>query len=585
MEVETKDLRDYIEAFSRRRNSILLVAAVLFAIAIMLAILWPPTYRSTATILIEEQEIPPELIRSTITSYATQRIQTISQTVMTRANLTQVIDKYNLYADKRRSSTTEELMQRIRQDIKLDMINSEVIDPRSGRPTTATIAFTLSYESNNPEIAQKVANELTTLYLNENLKTRTEKAAETTGFLTDEAEKLNQYITELESKLASFKQKHADRLPELQGFNLQLAERIEKEISDIESQLRVLDERKFYLEGQLAQTSPIGPMTNASGERVLDPESRLKMLRSEHIAASSKYSPDHPDVVRLRREIDELEKKVGAVDASPEQARELANLRGELAAARQKYSDDHPDVIRLSRAVTAMESALKQRPVSPEMEIAREKPENPAYIMLKSQLDGINSEKMSLAKQREELKSKKAFYEKNLAMTPEVEREYRLLLRDHENSVRRYQEIKAKQMQAEIGQQLEQERKGEKFSLIDPPHMPEEPVSPNRPAIIIVGFLLSIAGGVGFGAVAERLDGSVRSVRGVTELVSVPPLSVIPYMKNGDDVARTARMRKIGITAAVACIILAVILVHLLWTPLDVLWFRGLRKVDSVMGS
>jgi len=585
MEVQTKDLREYIAAFRRRRSSILLITAVVFILSIVLAILWPPTYRSTATILIEEQEIPSDLIRSTITSYATQRIQTISQTVMTRANLTKVIEKYNLYPGMRGRSTTEEIMDRVRRDIKLAMINSEVIDPRSGRPTTATIAFTLSYDSDNPEISQKVASELTTLYLNENLKTRTEKAAETTGFLTDEAEKLSQYITENEEKIAEFKKKHADRLPELQGFNLQLSERIGKELSDLDSQVRVLDERKFYLEGQLAQTSPLGQMINASGERILDPEARLKMLRSEHIAASSRYSSNHPDVMRLQREIDELEKRVGTVDASVEQAKELASLRHELASALQKYSSDHPDVIRLTKSVAAMEAAIKQRPASMETTIAQEKPENPAYIMLKAQLDGIKSEKQSLVLKRDELITKQAMYDKNLAMTPDVERDYRFLLREQENSVRRYQEIRAKQMQAEIGQQLEQERKGEKFSLIDPPHMPEAPISPNRPAIIILGFFLSLGSGVGYGLIAERLDGSIRSVRGVAELVSSPPLSVIPYLKNSQDLARVERMKKIGITASLASLVLFVVLVHLLWMPLDVLWFKGLRKVDTVIGS
>src|SRR5690242_9757687 len=101
MEEHTKDLKDYIQAFRRRRISILATISVLFAISLLAALLWPPTYRSVATILIEEQEVPSDLIRSTITSYATQRIQTISQTVMTRANLMQIIEKYNLYADRR----------------------------------------------------------------------------------------------------------------------------------------------------------------------------------------------------------------------------------------------------------------------------------------------------------------------------------------------------------------------------------------------------------------------------------------------------------------------------------------------------
>lgn len=297
-------------------------------------------------------------------------------------------------------------------------------------------------------------------------------------------------------------------------------------------------------------------MTNASGERVLDPESRLKMLRSEYVGVSSKYSPDHPDVMRLRREIDELEKRVGSVDVSAEQAKELANLRSDLSTAQRKYSSDHPDVIRLTKTVAAMEETVKQPRVSPETTIAKEKPENPAYIILKAQLDGFASEVKSLAKKRDQLRAKQEGLKKNLAMTPEVEREYRFLLRDHENSVRRYQEIKAKQMQAEIGQQLEQERKGEKFSLIDPPHMPEGPVSPNRIAIVIMGFFLSVASGVGYGAVAERIDGSVRSAREVAELTNLPPLSVIPYLKNNQDIARTEKMKKIGITAALASAVL-----------------------------
>jgi hypothetical protein len=205
--------------------------------------------------------------------------------------------------------------------------------------------------------------------------------------------------------------------------------------------------------------------------------------------------------------------------------------------------------------------------------------------MLKSQLDGVRSEIQSLVTRRDELKVKKAFHEKNLALTPEVEREYRFLVRDHENSVKRYQEIREKQMQAEIGQQLEQERKGERFSLIDPPHMPEEPVSPNRTAIILIGFFLSVASGIGYGAIAERIDGSIRSVRGVTELISLPPLSVIPYLKNSEDFARTEKLKKIGIMATLASVVFFVVLVHLLWMPLDVLWFKGLRKVDTVIGS
>lgn len=585
MEEQTKDLRDYLGAFRRRRGSIFVIAAIILAVSVLAAMLWPPTYRSAATILIEEQEVPPDLVRSTITSYAVQRIQQINARVMTRANLMQVIEKYDLYKSKRRYETTEEILERMREDIKLDTLSADVIDPRSGRPMPATIAFTLAFEGEAPEVTQKVANELTTLYLNENLRNRTEKATETFSFLSAEAEKLGRYIAELETQLASFKEKNVDRLPELTQLNMQLIERTERELFDSENQLSSLDDRKFYLEGQLAQINPMTQMMGESGERILDPVTRLKMLRSEYASASSKYSPDHPDVVRLRREIEGLEKQTGTVDSSSEQAKELAKLRTELEEARKKYSVEHPDVIRLTKAVTSMEELLKQRPPIPETAVAREKPENPAYITLQAQIEGIKSQMTALSGQRDSLKLKLQDYEKRVQQSPEVERKYLMLKRDYENSVKRYQDIKAKQMEAEVGQQLEKERKGERFSLIDPPALPEEPVKPNRPAIIILGFLLSLGGGLGFAAVAENVDSSVRGVRRATELFNMPPLSVIPYIRNSEDLARDEKRKKIAIAAIAGSFVLVVLLAHFLWTPLDVLWFKGLRKVDTVIGG
>jgi uncharacterized protein involved in exopolysaccharide biosynthesis len=587
MEEHTKELSDYIDAFRRRRTSILSITAVFFAISVIVALAWPPVYRSMATILIEEQEVPSDLIRSTITSYATQRIQTINQRVMTRANLMQIIEKYDLYRSKRRTETTEEILERMRKDVSVQMINANVIDPRSGRPTAATVAFTLSFDGEAAEMTQKVASELTTLYLNENLKNRAEKASETYTFLTTEADKLREHITELETQLAAFKEKNAERLPQLAGLNTQLRERTETELRDVENQLRSMDDRKFYLEGQLGQMNPLTPMMGESGQQILDPVTQLKTLRLQYISATSKYSPDHPDVVRLRRQIEGLEKETGSVNSSTEQAKELAALRTELAAAQEKYSAEHPDVIRLAKAVAAQEEGLKnlKNKPAPESEVAKNNPDNPAYLTLQAQLAGIKSEVQSLKVQREQLKTKLTDYEKRLQQTPDVERKYLVLNRDYENSVRRYQELTAKQNVAEVGQELEKERKGERFSLIDPPQLPEKPLKPDRPAIIILGFLLSIGSGLGFAAVAESMNNSVRGVRGVMSVLEFPPLSVIPYLPNSEDLARAVKTRKIIIAFVASSFMLLVLLVHFFWTPLDVLWFKGLRKVDTVIGG
>jgi uncharacterized protein involved in exopolysaccharide biosynthesis len=584
MEEHTKELSDYIDAFRRRRTLILSLAAGIFAISVIVALAWPPVYRSMATILIEEQEVPSDLIRSTITSYATQRIQTINQRVMTRANLMQIIEKYDLYRSKRRTETTEEILERMRKDVNVQMINADVIDPRSGRPTAATVAFTLSFDGEGAAVTQKVASELTTLYLNENLKNRAEKASETYTFLTAEADKLREHIAELETQLAAFKEKNAGRLPELIGLNTQLRERTETELRDVENQLLSLDDRKFYIEGQLGQINPLTPTMGESGQQILDPITQLKTLRSQYISATSKYSPDHPDVLRLRRQIEGLEKETGSVNSSTEQAKELATLRTELSVAREKYSAEHPDVIRLAKAVAAQEEGLKNKP-TPESEIAKNNPDNPAYLTLQAQLAGIKSQIKSLTVQREGLKTKLTEYEKRLQQTPDIERKYLVLNRDYENSVRRYQEISTKQDVAQVGQELEKERKGERFSLIDPPQLPEKPIKPNRPAIIILGFLLSIGSSLGFATVAESMNSSVRGVRGVMSVLEFPPLSVIPYLPTSEDMARTGNTRKIIVAFVASSFVLLVLLAHFFWTPLDVLWFKGLRKVDTVIGG
>jgi uncharacterized protein involved in exopolysaccharide biosynthesis len=586
MEEQTRDIRDYIDAFRRRRTLVLVIFMVFFIITLLAAFLWPPTYRSTATILIEEQAIPSDLVRSTITTYAWQRIQTISQRVMTRANLLEIVDKHKLYQGKRAYETTEEITARMREDIKLEPVSAGVIDPRSGRPTAATIAFTLSFDGENPAVTQRVASELTTLYLNENIKSRTEKVAETYDFLTSEADKLNQQIAEYEAQLAVFKEKNANRLPELKDFNMQQMERTETQLRDIQNELRSLEERKSYIEAQLTQVQPSGPVFSSDGQQVLNTEARLKSMKTEYAVASAKYSPEHPDVVKLKREIEGLEKQAGVATGShrQEQAKELAQLRGELSVAREKYSADHPDVIRLSRQIEALEADLKEQPQLPETSAAAEKPDNPAYISLKTQLEGIEIGMRAAIAKSDLLRAKLADYEKRILQTPQAEREYLNILRDYNTARDKYRDIKAKQMEAQVGQELEKERKGERFSLIDPPQLPEEPIKPKRPAIILLGLIFSLTSSFGYVLMAESLGNTVRR-RSLAAELGTELLSVIPYKETQEDIIRKIKTKKLIFTAAAVSLVVVIILAHFLWTPLDVLWFKSLRKADGIIGG
>src|SRR5271168_1229589 len=231
------NLRDKVRGYWRLRRTFFLAFGILALLTIVVAVIWPPTYRTGATILIEQQEIPQELVRSAISSFADQRVQVISQRVMTTQNLMSLIERYDLYPDIRESKPREVLLQKMRNDISLKMISADVIDPRSGRPTQATIAFTVSYRNQSPDLTLKVANELTTLYLNENLTSRTQMAEQTTAFFAEEAAKQQARIVELDRQLADYKQKHQDSLPELSQLNFQVSDRTGLELHDAENRI------------------------------------------------------------------------------------------------------------------------------------------------------------------------------------------------------------------------------------------------------------------------------------------------------------------------------------------------------------
>ena len=188
------------------------------------------------------------------------------------------------------------------------------------------------------------------------------------------------------------------------------------------------------------------------------------------------------------------------------------------------------------------------------------------------------------ATKREQLNAKLADYEKRIIQTPQVEREGLNLMRDYNNAQDKYRDIKAKQMEAQVGQELEKERKGERFSLIDPAQYPEEPIKPNRPAIIFLGLIFSLGSSLGYVAVAEALGNTVRR-RSLAADLGTTLLSVIPYKENREDIARRLKTKKLVITAAAVSLVVVVILAHFLWTPLDVLWFKGLRKADGIIGG
>ena len=576
-EEEGKSLKDYISILRRRKKQLLVPAAITFVLVALITLLWPSTYQSTATILIEEQEVPKDLVQSTITSFAGQQIQIITQRTMTLKNIMELVEKYELYdeAELKRLTRTEIAEEFRDEDVKLDVISAEVVDPRSGRPTEATIAFTLAYQHNNPAKAQKVANELVTLYLNENLRSRTEKSANTSQFLKAEASNLSGQLEDLESSLATFKANNEGSLPELYQYNLNIIDRTQRELLDSRSRIKELEKRKIQLKGELVQLSPYAPTVLPTGERVLSDYDRLKALQSEYRRKSAIYNESHPDVVRLSREINVLKESLGGDIDPKDQAELLRAGQDELAALTSQYTADHPKVIAQRRVV---EQLLASVSTGSKDVTAEAVADNPAYIFQNTQLESTVIEIQVLSEKITELETKIQRYEELIFKGPQVEKQYMSLQRDHANAQLKYQEIKAKLMQAELGETLEQGRKGERFTLIQPPIMPEKPVSPNRLALIFVGLILAVAAGMGVVVIAEAMDQSIRGEKQLTEVVGSPPMVSVPYIYLDEERGEQNKSLYyiIGGIFTAGCI--GLLAIHLFIKPLDVIWYILLRK-------
>ena len=578
-----KTMGDYLGILRRRRALILTVFVVLFAAAVVVAIALPPVYRSTATILIKEQEIPQEFVRSTVTSFADERIQVISQQVMTRSTLLELVDKYGLYGNARQRETSEEILDRMRRDIKLTPISAEVTDRRTGSPVKSTIAFSLSYDSEIAANAQKIANELTTLYLNENVKNRQQKAAETTSFLDEELARAGAHISELEQKLSAFKLRNQGRLPESTLANQVGSERTNAEIQRIERETVFLEERKMSLQAQLADTKLTTPIVGTAGNTLLEPEDRLRSLQAQLTTLTGTYSDDHPDVKRLKREIATLKAETGLREEATDRETRLAELQVQLSNLRQKYADDHPDVVRLKRALAAIEQAVRAGPETSagkaDLLLRARKPDNPVYINLKAQIDTVGSQIEALRSERETLRNRLAQLDMRVSQTPEVEREYLELARDMDSSRASFRELRDKQTKAQIAEQLERGRKAERFTLIEPPIFPEKPYRPNRVVIVIMGLLLAVVGAAGAAVLREAVDQTVHGARDVVRVMQVPVLAILPQLPSPVLAERHASMRRTMAVGALILIVCAAAGLHYFYMPVDVAWYGILRRL------
>jgi uncharacterized protein involved in exopolysaccharide biosynthesis len=378
--------------------------------------LLPELYRSEATILIESQDVPENVVPSLVSEQIDRRLQVITQEVMVTSNLVRIAERHGLYADERDELSLNAVAGRMRSRIETEPVVTPFNDAQTGRTGQMTLAFRIAFSDPDPRMARDITNALVDAYLSSNLESRRAVAERTTDFLAKEREQLDRTIASIEDELAEFKTANRELLPEEAEFKREVVGNVEQRLRSLESDLRILRERESYLATQLALTEEF-ETGNGRGET---PESRLEVLRAELASAQARYRPNHPDVVRLEREVRSLEQVVGRRTGASTLAERESVLLGQLATLRDRYTDEHPDVQRVRRELAAVRRELE---ASGGRNLATSVNRNPAFVQLSSQLNSVRAEIASIEDQRAELRAERETLQQQLARAPEVERD------------------------------------------------------------------------------------------------------------------------------------------------------------------
>ena len=506
-------LHDYIDILKRRALIMIAVFLVVLTTAAAFALLLPPVYQSSGTILIESQQISSDFIATSVTGFASERIEVIKQRVMTRENLLRIIRKYNLFSDSSGSRVTSELIDDLRKRIDISLLNT------GGRRGQATIAFSISVQDRNAGQAYRVTSELVTLFLDENIKSRVERATETTQFLSQEAKRLKGDLEKMESLVAAYKQENGDALPEHLGLKIDILQRTEATLASLDREYQTTKNELARLDLELAAAM--------EGKGIAGGLSELDQLKADYRDATANYTETHPTVRALKRKI----------------------------AALESSSDNNKDQTAISDTDSALVFKIKTLIATSQQRLA------------------------SLQSQRKPLRAKIERLEKQIIKTPQVELGLSSLLRDHSNAKKKYEEIQSKQLGAQIAENLEGENKSERFSLIDPPLLADKPIKPNRFKIFILGLFAAIAAAGGIAVLLEMLNQRIRGKGALTMILGQAPLVEIPYITtSGEHIKRKQLIKRI-IIALTVLLVVALVVINFAYMELDLLFFKILARL------
>jgi len=520
----TRGLDEYWAMARRRRWYILLPAFACWAIACAGSWLVPSIFQSDALILVEQQKVPEQYVVPNVTVSLQDRLQSMTQQILSRTRLESVIDRFHLYETRQGTAlvATGDPVEQMRKDIKIDLVEAP------DRPGQLT-AFKIRYSAGTPQLAQQVNSELTSLFIEENLKSQQELSESTTAFLQSQLEDARTKLEEQEAKVRAFKATHFGNLPSQMESNVQILSGLQAQLQSAQHALDGANQQKLYLESlqqqyQSIQTSLANGSSTPASPDTLDRD--LNELRRQLQAARLKYTEDYPDVVQLKDKIAKTESLKRDIDAEIVAGAKPAKTAGDVDPA----------------AAVSVEHGS----TSPMMQI-------------QGQLKANNLEIQNYQQRQKQIESDITAYQARLNLTPETEQELADISRGYEESKTNYNSLLQKQNDSQLATNLEQRQQGEQFRILDPPSLPTRPSAPNHLLFSLAGLIAGFAAGIGLTAFLEMTDVRVRQEKDLVDIVPIKVLVGIPHLDApGGDRSRV-RLQRVEISAAVIMAILVLV--------------------------
>jgi polysaccharide chain length determinant protein (PEP-CTERM system associated) len=471
------------------------------AAAVAFALYLPDLYRSSAIVLVE-RPLSESFVRPVVSGELESRLHVIKQEILSRDRLTELVNRFGLYPELRKKTSLEDVLTQARHDIEVVPNGPEQV---SGR--TKTVTFTLSYTGGERETVADVTNSIANFYVQQNDLMRSEEAIRTTQFLKAQVDESKKQLDHHEQNVRAYTASHNGELPQAVGLNLATLERLNTQLRlNGEQQLRTIEQREKLLDGLpdadvIARTASsastvTGTATgDAPSKDWLDRMRQIETLKGELVQAEAKFTERHPDVIRIKDQIASLE-------------REAAEQRERDAAAQRAREEQ------LAAAATAGTIPATGIPIT--------QPQR------RRTLDSLDADLARLKKEETDVRGSIAATEHRLDSVPGTQQEFALIQRDYQAAKDNYDQLLRKFEEAQLAENVEMDRQGERFRILEPALEPEGPAAPNRLRLMIMGLLLAFAGAAISILAVEHLDTSFHTVDELREFTTLPVLATIP---------------------------------------------------------